>query len=129
MLRMIHRSLAEGSRAWSMTILVLVLIGAAVVESRPMSPTTVSHRKPPFNGSIFGKRSGSLPRALPGQGIVLDLDDGGYMTRTESPIEALALMVKEQEGLIRAAFNQCAAQQKLNLGKYLAAIELVQLNL
>lgn len=119
---MSHLSLLNGPRACSMTVffVLLIVFGVLVaVESRASSPTTASHRKPPFNGSIFGKRSGSPPRGPTSPGMLMELEEGGFITRTESPVEALALMLKQDENLIRAAFNHCLTQQKSSLGKCL----------
>lgn len=122
-----------------MTIIIFLIVSNDSVESRPASPTTVSHRKPPFNGSIFGKRSGNA-RTLNGLSInwpstslsktssMLNFDPiaGGIIDNNnnnnihsasgvvENPIESLAQLIRQQEYLIREAIDQCSNYQLMN---------------
>lgn len=102
-------------------MLGLIISLSSLVDCRPGSPTTtVSHRKPPFNGSIFGKRSGAPPRASAPEPMLVvaaaQNPQDSYIT--ESPLEVLVLMEKQREYLVAAALNQCLSGQNLNTGEF-----------
>lgn len=49
--------LSLGGRSLALTLVALIALNSLLVTSRPIAS---SSRKPPFNGSIFGKRSAAM---------------------------------------------------------------------
>lgn len=106
------------------TLLILLVVCSASVENRATSPAhSPSHKKPPFNGSMFGKRSDLPPLirasyASKAQDLIggsnLETGDEGFIG--PSAVETLALEMVRQEPLIKASVDQCLQLQR-SLGK------------
>lgn len=98
-----------------LTILVLVVISSMslIVEARPSALT----KKPPFNGSIFGKRS-STPGAPAGYEI-LGAADPSTEKHAVLPAQYQQLQQQQDAALLSAAISRCLAwkQQEWSTGK------------
>lgn len=100
------------------SVLILLVIGCCCqpssAESRPI------YKKPPFNGSIFGKRSAPsgasansiIPSMLiagnSGQWPLAGADANGY---------DLVAAIQQQDALIRTTINRCLMRQYDSTGK------------
>lgn len=89
-------------------VLGLLIVCNAQLENRGLS--SAAPRKPPFNGSIFGKRS--LWPEMHGAA-----QTGREYYRNSSPIGELGLLIKQHEALIKASINECLALQRAS-GKH-----------
>lgn len=86
-------------------ILVYLTVCQARVETRSLSAS--APRKPPFNGSIYGKRS-SWPASFDGKETRAENDLDEYY-QADSPVGELALIIKQRQALLRASLNECVA--------------------
>lgn len=92
-------------------LLIMLIVYSNHVDSRAIS------RKPPFNGSIFGKRS-TIPA---NQGMEI------YYASPQQPPAIInnktshvlaSLLQQQQDASIRTAVNRCLAQYEITLGEF-----------
>lgn len=114
-----------GSTVYLITTLFLFLTAcSAAVENRASSPARIPSRRPPFNGSMFGKRSLLPVLSRPNYGgkdtVVANkpsIRDTEEYDLSENPVEKSALEIVRDEPLIRASLDQCIQLQR-SLGKF-----------
>lgn len=109
------------------TFLVALMICSALVESRPNSPVlSAAQRKPPFNGSIFGKRS----QIAPSEGVEIYYEpqmvyggtsSGGFGGLGSSGTNNFMLgdIIRPRDSPIRTTMNRCLSlsQREVLTGK------------
>lgn len=95
--------------------LVICEATSPTVENRATSPARLRSKKPPFNGSMFGKRSFapalSRPSYVTKSMEYINSDSGDEDEENEyggSAIETLAIKMTQDEPLIQASIDQCA---------------------
>lgn len=90
-------------------ILVFLVVCNAHNENRGLA--AAAPRKPPFNGSIYGKRS-SWPFSYAGPEMhgTANAEDEYY--QADLRIGELASLIKQREALIKASVNECLALQQ-----------------
>lgn len=103
-------------------LIVSVLITLSICTQTSLAEARPGHKKPPFNGSIFGKRSmsssspslSSMSSAAPGplQAALL-ANNGGQWPLVGSDTSGLELVaaIQQQDSLIRSTINRCLTRQ------------------
>lgn len=108
----------------TISIFLVICEATSPVENRATSPARIRTKKPPFNGSMFGKRSLTPALSRPSyvtksmEYINLDRrDEDEENEYSGSPIENLTLKMTQDEPLIQASIDQCVQIQRSS-GKF-----------
>lgn len=98
-------------------LVVSLLINLSICTQTSLAEARPGHKKPPFNGSIFGKRSMPASGSGPLQSMLLA--NGGQWPLVGSDANGFDLVaaIQQQDSLIRTTINRCLTRQYDSTGK------------